>query len=167
MIIHDFCVHYTFQMTRHKLLSSSVIIAIFWTVFVVNAIFFVINIVLHGFCQIITVSALRKTHITLGLLMIWQKPCNSLIITYLIVIFEVLLIKLWLFLSFFPRIITKNSCITLKKWTVSGKILIKYVINMIKLFIYYQYLFLALFYYSHKSLLVLDVIYHYYTSDGY
>ena len=46
--------------------------------------------------------------------MIWQKTCNSLFITYLIVIFKValLFIELWLFLSFFPRIITQNSRIT-------------------------------------------------------
>ena len=46
--------------------------------------------------------------------MLWQKTCNSLFISYLIVIFEVelLFIELWMFLSFFPRIITQNVRIT-------------------------------------------------------
>ena len=45
---------------------------------------------------------------------IWHKPCYSLFITYLIVIFEVdlLLIKLWLLPCFFRSIITQNSRIT-------------------------------------------------------
>ena len=51
--------------------------------------------------------------------MIWQKTCYSLFITYLIVIFEVdlLVIELWLFLSFSPRIITQNFRITWGKMT--------------------------------------------------
>ena len=63
--------------------------------------------------------------------MIWPKACNSLFITYLIVIFEVdlLYIELWLFLSFFPYIITQISVSHGGKWTVSGKILIEYVIQ--------------------------------------
>ena len=97
-----------------------------------------IKILLHGFCHFITRIRPKKTYITLcfggwhasfwGLIrvMIWQKQSNSLFITYLIVIskFDLLLIKLWLFLSFFLRIITQNSCITWGKINSIRKILI-------------------------------------------